>query len=290
MTVRRGGKVAVDNVSFDVGAGEVVALLGPNGAGKTTVMETIQGYLRPSSGTARTFGVDPSTSSTEVAHRWGVMPQNGGLPMGLTVVETLTLFSELHGSNADVNELMALVGLTSVAKRKWRRISGGQQQRLSLAISLCGGTDLLLLDEPTSAVDASGRDQILSLIQERQADGSAVLVTTHRFDDAEQVATRVVMLNHGQLVADDSLDALTTDREHIRFTASAGLNTQGMTDLVGPTTETEPGRYVVDAVPDPERVSLVVQSLSEQGVVAESLEAGRTSLEFRFRELTEPKT
>ncbi len=286
VTVSYGPVEAVGQVSFRVMPGTVVALVGPNGAGKTTLLETIQGYLIPDAGRVRVFGLDPAVDTSRLAHRWGVMPQQGGLPMGLTVGEAVRLFRDLHGSTAQVDNLLATVGLSSLANRKWRRTSGGEQQRLSLAIALCGGSDLLLLDEPTAAVDAAGREQVLELIATRAASGSAVLLTTHRFDDVERVADRVVMIANGHVVADSELDALTADRHHIRFTARPGIPTDSLSQRLGPVQETAPGRYEVQTAPDPASVTTLVSWLADQGIAPESVEAGRTSLEARFLELT----
>lgn len=286
LTVHRNQTRAVDDASFTVDIGQVVALVGPNGAGKTTIAETIEGYLQPTSGSVRVFDLSPTTDRSTLAARWGVMPQQGGLPMGLTVVETIELFAALHDSPADVGELLELTGLTSLADRRWRRLSGGEQQRLSLAIALCGGDDLLILDEPTAAVDPDGRARILALITERAKAGSTVLMTTHRFDDVEQVADHVIMMDRGRIVADESLSSLTADGDHIRFSAPADLDVSPLTELVGPTQQIRPGRFEVVAPADPANVGAVVNWLTARNITPEQLEAGRTSLEARFHELT----
>jgi len=286
VTLQHGDLTAVSEANFGVARGEVVALVGPNGAGKTTLMEAIQGYLRPSAGKVRVFGQNPATSRANIAGRWGVMPQNGGLPMGLTVGECVALFAELHGCSVEPSEILNLTGLAGLAKRRWRRLSGGEQQRLSLAIALCGGQDLMLLDEPTAAVDSAGRDLVLNLITQRAANGTSVLLTTHRFDDVERVASRVVMINQGRIVCNQSVDSLTVDTEHIRFTAPAELDTRRLAELVGPVTEKSPGRFEVTVAPEPANLAAVVSWLAGEGVAPELVTAGRTSLEARFRELT----
>jgi ABC-2 type transport system ATP-binding protein len=214
------------------------------------------------------------------------MPQQGGLPMGLTVAETIELFAALHDSPVDRNELLELTGLTSLASRRWRRLSGGEQQRLSLAIALCGGDDLLILDEPTAAVDPDGRARILALITERAKAGSTVLMTTHRFDDVEQVADHVIMMDRGRIVADESLSSLTADDDHIRFSAPTDLDVSELTELVGPTRQIRPGRFEVVVPAEPANVGAIVNWLTARDITPEQLEAGRTSLESRFHELT----
>ncbi len=293
LTVRHGTITAVDAISFDVQPGEIVALLGPNGAGKTTTLETIEGYRQPNGGSVRVFGLDPMTQRDQLAHRWGVMPQSGGLPMGLTVREAIDLFAALGGgARSSTDELLAATGLAALADRRWRRLSGGEQQRLSLAVALCGGSDLFLLDEPTSAVDQAGRQQVLDLIRQNSANGAGVLVTTHRFDDIERLADRIVILHQGSIAAQGTLDELTAGRDEITFVAEPGLPVKELADALGRTVTTlGDGRYRVEAAPTPETIAAVNAWLGARGLVASELRAGSRSLEEVFAELTdEPAT
>lgn len=286
VTVRRGTTDALRDVEVEIGTGEVVGVIGPNGAGKTTLLETIQGCLTPLTGTARVFGADPSVDTHRIAHRWSVMPQTSGLPMGLTAREAITLFRDLHGSTASVDEVLQTTGLTALAGRRWRSLSGGEQQRLSLAVALCGGTDLIMLDEPTAAVDVEGRDRILELITRLGSSGSTVLLTTHRFEDVDHVASRVVMLDHGRVVADGPIDDITSDREHVRFDAVPDLDLAPLEAALGPARETAPGKYEVDLPAGPASVAALARWLAEHSIEATSIESGRASLESRYRDLT----
>ncbi len=286
VTVKRGATTALAGADLVVGPGEVVGILGPNGAGKTTLLETIQGYLQPVSGAVRVFDTDPATDTHRIAARWGVMPQTSGLPMGLTVRESVQLFRALHGSDASIDEVLAMTDLADLANRRWRTLSGGEQQRLSLAVALCGGTDLLMLDEPTAAVDAEGRDRILELVARLGGAGSTILITTHRFEDLDHVASRIVMLDRGRVVADAAIDDLTSDRERVRFEASPGLDLTELSSVLGVGTETAPGVYQVDAPAGPSSVATLAGWLAERGIEARSIESGRASLEDRYRELT----
>jgi ABC-2 type transport system ATP-binding protein len=286
VTVHRGTTVALADADLAVSRGEVIGILGPNGAGKTTLLETIQGYLRPSTGEVRVFGADPATDTHRIADRWGVMPQTSGLPMGLTVRESVQLFRDLHGSTSSIADVLAMTDLTHLADRRWRSLSGGEQQRLSLAVALCGGTDLLMLDEPTAAVDVEGRDRILSLVAHLGGTGSTILITTHRFDDLDHVASRVVMLDRGRVVADAPIDELTSDRDRVRFEAAPGLDLTDLTTELGAGIETSPGVYQVDAPAGPASVATLAAWLAERGIEARSIESGRASLEDRYRELT----
>lgn len=291
LSVRYGDEPAVRSVTFDVEAGEVVALLGPNGAGKTTTLEAIQGYHSPASGAVSVFGLDPTSNRRTLAQRWGVMPQAGGIPMGLTVGEAIRLFGDLHGYTGDPEALASLVGLGSLSKRRWRRLSGGEQQRLSLALALCGGTDLLMLDEPTAAVDAHGRQQILQVIRERAGDGAGVLITTHRFDDVEAVADKVIILNHGSVVSAGSLESLTEGVSEIRFTGPVGLDVRELSEaLQFSVIEISHGSYLAEAPPDPTNVAAITTWLASRNQTIGQLQAGRRNLEDVFNELTRAST
>lgn len=286
VTIQRGETTALADVDMVIRKGDIVGILGPNGAGKTTMLESIQGYLTPNTGTVRVFGSDPTVDTHALASRWAVMPQSSGLPMGLTVTESIQLFRDLHGSTTSVSDVMAMTDLSALADRRWRSLSGGEQQRLSLAIALCGGTDLLMLDEPTAAVDVEGRDRILDLIAELGRSGSTILLTTHRFEDVDRLASRVVMIDRGRIVADAPLDELTSDREHVRFQAEAGLDLATLTGVLGAAVEVTPGSYRVEAAAGPSSVAALAGWLAEHDIEATAIESGRASLEDRYRSLT----
>lgn len=281
------GEPAVDGVSLRVGPGDVVALLGPNGAGKSTLLNAVEGYITPNRGSVRVLDHDPATQRHGISNRWGVMPQNGGLPMGVTVGEAVDLFAALHGAEERAYTILEATGLTALVKQKWRRLSGGEQQRLSLALALCGGTEVLILDEPTNAVDAAGRERILDLIAERADNGTAVLITTHRFDDVERVANRVVILDRGREVAHGTIEELTRTDDRIEFRAPPGLPIHDVAHPLGAdATEGPPGHYRINHPPTPTVVGLVNSWLAANGTMASSMLAGTRSLESVFLELT----
>src|SRR5947199_257283 len=204
LVVRYSSLVAVDRLSFTAEAGELVALLGPNGAGKTSTVETLEGYRRPSDGSVRVLGLDPVAQHAAVTPRIGVMLQSGGVYPGMRVIEALRLFAAFYDNPLDPEELLAKVGLTSVARTVWRRLSGGEQQRLSLALALIGRPAVAFLDEPTAGVDPAGRLAIREVIAGLRDAGVCVILTTHELEEAERLADRIVIIDHGRIVADGS--------------------------------------------------------------------------------------
>jgi ABC-2 type transport system ATP-binding protein len=198
---RYDGYPVLDRVELTVRPGEIVALLGPNGAGKTTTVEIIEGYRTPDEGSVRVFGLDPRRHSRRVKPRMGLMLQNGELYSQIRVREAVALFAAFYPLPLEPHALLQQVGLEGVASRRYRTLSGGERQRLNLALALVGRPELMILDEPTSAMDAAARHNTWDLLRELRQRGSAILMTTHLLEEAEQVADRIAILNHGRLVA-----------------------------------------------------------------------------------------
>ena len=283
------GVVAVDGLSFSTGAGEVLALLGPNGAGKTTTVETLEGYKSPTSGTVRVLDLDPVADHAQLTPRIGVMLQKGGVYPGIRPVEALRLFASFYESPEDPVGLLDRLGLTAVARTPWRRLSGGEQQRLSLALALVGRPEVAFLDEPTAGVDVAGRQVIRQVIAELRARGCCVLLATHELDEAERVADRVVIVDHGRLLAEGTPAELmsSTVRTTIDFGAPAGLDVAALSAaLAAPVVETRPGEYSVATEPAPATVAKLTAWLAEHDLALGDLRAGRQSLEDVFLRLT----
>jgi ABC-2 type transport system ATP-binding protein len=200
VTRRYGPVVALDDVSLTIDAGEVVALLGPNGAGKTTAISIMLGLRRPTSGTARLFGLPPT--DLRARSRCGVMLQESGTPELLTVREIVRLFGTYYPRRLAADEALRLGGLEELAGTRLDRLSGGQRQRLFFALALTGDPEVLFLDEPTAGMDVEGRRTFLSAIRQRVRDGSTIVLTTHYLEEADQLADRVVVFNRGVIVAD----------------------------------------------------------------------------------------
>jgi ABC-2 type transport system ATP-binding protein/sodium transport system ATP-binding protein len=202
--------VAVDNVSFTVAAGEVYGLLGPNGAGKTTTIRMILGLLRASSGQAMVAGFRSSEYPDEVKRRVGLVSASAGLYQQLNVREMLLFFADLYAvppaaAAEELRRLSRLLGLGEFLEQRCATLSTGQRQRVNLARALIHRPPVLLLDEPTLGLDVLGSQVIVEYIDHLRADGKAVILTTHRLEEAERLCGRFGLLHHGRLVTEGTL-------------------------------------------------------------------------------------
>src|SRR5919108_3280480 len=193
---------AVDDVSFTIEPGEVVAMLGPNGAGKTTSISVMLGLRNPTSGTARLFGLDPK--DLKARSRIGVMLQESGVPGMLRVTEMVDLFRSYYPHPLSTSEAIAMAGLQEKTRSLVKDLSGGQHQRLYLALAVCGNPDALFLDEPTVGMDVEGRRRFLEEVGALAARGRTVVLTTHYLEEADQLARRIIVIDRGKLIADSS--------------------------------------------------------------------------------------
>jgi ABC-2 type transport system ATP-binding protein len=291
LVVAYGQRVAVDGVSFEAAAGEVLGLLGPNGAGKTTTVETLEGYLRPSRGRALVLGRDPVADHSWLAGRVGVMLQGGGVYRAMSPARALRLFAAYYDRPRPPDELLELLGLAQVADTPWRALSGGEQQRLSLALALVGRPQVVFLDEPTSGVDPAGRVVVRQVVRQLSRDGACVVVTTHEMDEAERLADRLVVVDSGRVVASGTPAELTAQGPAgpIRFGAPAGLPVGELASALGaPVREEVPGEYVVDKPATPAAVAELTAWLARRDLPLADLRAGRQRLEDVFLSLTGP--
>ena len=193
---------ALRGVDLAIARGEVYALLGPNGAGKTTTVEILEGFRERSGGEALVLGRDPAAHDRELKARIGIVLQGTGVQPFLTVEETIDLYRGFFPRPRPCEEVLELVGLTEQRSRRVRKLSGGQQRRLDVAIGLAGDPELLFLDEPTTGFDPSARRGAWELVHNMRALGKTVLLTTHYMDEAEQLADRVGVLVEGRIVAE----------------------------------------------------------------------------------------
>lgn len=289
LVIRYGDLVAVDGVSFVAGQGEVTAVLGPNGAGKTSTIEALEGYRRPTSGQIRVLGLDPVADHRALVERVGVMLQSGGIYRAIRVEDAVRLFAAYYPDPLDPDDLISRVGLADRRRSPWRNLSGGEQQRLSLALALVGRPELVFLDEPAAGLDVSGRRLVHDLIRQLRTDGTTVLLATHDLAEAEALADRVVIIDRGRLVADGSPDeiARAAGPAELRFGAQPGLDTAAIAAHLGAeVTETNPGDYRVATEGDPATVAALTAWLAERNLTLDDLRAGRHRLEDVFVRLT----
>jgi ABC-2 type transport system ATP-binding protein len=198
---------AVDDVSFAVPAGQLLAMLGPNGAGKTTTLEMLEGFIAPTSGTVRVLGADPHRAGRAWRARIGLVLQSTSLDGELTVQDTLRLFARLYPAPRSVGEALELTALTEDASARVGTLSGGQRRRVDIAIGIIGRPEVLFLDEPTTGLDPEARRRTWVSVENLASAGTTVLLTTHYIDEADHLADRVIVLFGGRITVD------TTPRE-----------------------------------------------------------------------------
>ena len=285
---RYGDVVAVDGLDLQVERGQTLALLGPNGAGKTSTVEVCEGYRRPDGGSVRILGLDPVTDAEALRPRVGVMLQEGGVYPMAYPREVMHLYARYYADPLDPDRLLDHVGLAEVTRTRCRDLSGGQEQRLALALALVGRPDVVFLDEPTAGLDPAARRTTWEHVRHLQSEGATIVLTTHLLDEAEQLADRVAIIDRGRLVAEGTPDELTRGtHETLTFTADPDLDMTGLAVRLGVAVdEAGPGHYRVEAPGDPATVAAVATWLADQDIAIGELNAGKASLEDVFLRLT----
>ncbi|MEO8528753.1 MAG: ABC transporter ATP-binding protein [Pseudolysinimonas sp.] len=203
VTRRFGDVVAVDNLDLEIQPGQILGLLGPNGAGKSTVLALIQGLRRPTAGRVRLFGGDPTDYRSRI--HLGATPQETALPATLRVGEVIDFVGRHYLDPVPVDELAARFGLGDLLRRQTGALSGGQRRRVSVALAFAGRPKLVLLDEPTTGLDVSGRAELWDAVKREHNDGATVVLTSHYLEEIEALADRVVVIDRGIALADDTL-------------------------------------------------------------------------------------
>ncbi|MGI9155421.1 MAG: ABC transporter ATP-binding protein [Marmoricola sp.] len=294
LTMTYGDKVAVDDLSLSIERHRITAVLGPNGAGKTTTLETCEGYRRSQRGTVRVLGLDPVRDRRDLLPRIGVMLQAGGAWSGVRAMEMLRHIASLHAHPLDTGMLSERLGLAECGKTPYRRLSGGQQQRLGLAMAVVGRPELAFVDEPTAGMDPAARRTTWALMEELRDDGVTVVLTTHYLEEAERLADRVHIIDHGRLIASGSPLELTRGGRHatIRLVVTEPFPPQAPESLRGElgadteVTAVDEYSLLISGPADSTTLATVSRWCEQQGVLPESLNLGQRTLEDVFLELT----
>jgi ABC-2 type transport system ATP-binding protein len=280
---KRYGEVqALRDVSLIIQPGEVVAMLGPNGAGKTTSISLMLGTRKPTSGTARLFGMSPK--DLKARSRIGVMLQESGVPGMLRVEEIVDLFRSYYPAPLPTAAAIKMAGLEEKTRSLVKDLSGGQRQRLYLALALCGNPDALFLDEPTVGMDVEGRRLFLDEIGELAAKGRTVVLTTHYLEEADQLARRIIVIDHGKVIA-DSTPAEIKARvagKRMTFSTPSPSDESQLAGLPLKSIQVE-GRRVRLLTNEPEQV---LRELFRRGVEIHDLEVAGADLEEAFVAMT----
>jgi ABC-2 type transport system ATP-binding protein len=199
LTMSYADRQILKGVDFEVRAGEVFCLLGPNGAGKTTTVEILEGFRQRTGGTVSVLGMDPQAHPTRLRERIGIVLQECGFPRQARVAELIGIWRAYYPRPRGLDELLQVVELTQDRNAMVSRLSGGQRRRLDLALALAGDPDLIFLDEPTTGFDPESRRRCWTAIENLRALGKTIVLTTHYLDEAERLADRVAILQHGRI-------------------------------------------------------------------------------------------
>ncbi len=294
LVMRYGDKVAVDQLSLTVERSSITAVLGPNGAGKTTTLETAEGYRSPQAGRVRVLGLDPVRRRRELLPRIGVMLQGGGAWSGVRAHEMLRHIARLHAHPLDLDALSERLGLGDCGRTPYRRLSGGQQQRLGLAMAIVGRPEIVFVDEPTAGMDPAARRTTWELLRELRDAGVTVVLTTHYMDEAERLADRIHIIDHGRLIASGSPLELTRGggAATIRLVVTKPFPPDAQSSLraaLGALVEVtllDAMTIVVTGPADASSLAVVSRWCEENDVLPESLTLGQRTLEDVFLELT----
>jgi ABC-2 type transport system ATP-binding protein len=282
-----GQVTAVDEVSFAVERGEIFGILGPNGAGKTTTVECISGLRAPDGGTVRVLGLDPTGDRDEVRQRVGVQLQEAGLPDKLQVHETMKLFASFYRDPAEIDPLLARLGLADKAQARYKKLSGGQKQRLAIALALVGRPEVVVLDELTTGLDPHARRETWELVEQVRDAGVTVLLVTHFMEEAERLCDRLALIDHGRVVAVDTPAGLAerSGSQRMRFRPSEQLEESELLALPEVDSVTRHGAQL-ELTGGAELVQAVTSLLARRQIIALGLRIEQSSLDDAFISLT----
>ena len=288
---RYGRTVAVQDISLAIPPGQITAVLGPNGAGKTTSLEICEGFRRPDTGRVRVFGADPLRFDAVQRARVGIMLQSGGVWSSARPLETIRHIASLYRNPRSSDELIERLSLQRPGRTPFRRLSGGEQQRVKFACALVGRPELVFLDEPTAGLDPHARRAVWELIEEERQRGAAVVLSTHLMDEAERLADRILIVHQGLIAVEGTPQQLTarSAADHIVLATGVRVDTSDLLAALPRGTvisEQNPGRYSIETVVSPGVLGAVSAWCADNGIPQHAIAIQRHTLEDVFLALT----
>ena len=284
-----GSNQALRGTSFSVKAGERLALLGPNGAGKTTLIRTMCGRIRPDSGRVLLF--DRPIQEPSVLQQLGVIPQDLAIYPDLTARENLECFGRLHGLRSTrlkdrVDWALDWIGLTDRAHDLTSKFSGGMKRRVNIACGVLHKPRVLLLDEPTVGVDPQSRQRIFDMLDELHLQGTSIVLTTHHLDEAEQRSDRIVIVDHGQVIAEGELSELIANTTGTQRLVTMDISGLMVAAPVGVRWDQERNRYLASVDNVAEELPRILDRIQSAGGLVKDLEVHQPNLHDVFLYLT----
>jgi ABC-2 type transport system ATP-binding protein len=277
---------AVDDISFQIRAGQIFSMLGPNGAGKTTTVEILEGLRTPTSGTATIFGIDVTRDYSKLRTKVGILPQNFEPFDELRPHEAIEYWAGLFDmkvTKKDVNDLLDLVNLTERKNVNSKKLSGGEKRKLGIALSLINNPELLFLDEPTTGLDPKARRDLWRLVEDISKKGTTVFLTTHYLDEAEKLSDDVAIMMKGKIIARGSPSELIAKYGKLTVVVLVGVGKEGLKEITRRgITATEEGGDVLVPVSDPSEMRTVFQKLSALELKVKDMYTRRQTLEDVF--------
>jgi ABC-2 type transport system ATP-binding protein len=278
---RYGNLTALDNLSLSVNAGEILALLGPNGAGKTTAVSLLLNLVAADEGQVTLF--DRSPQELAARQRIGVMLQSAELPETLRVCELIALTQSYYPNKRPLAEVCHMAGIADLLKRPYGKLSGGQQRRVQFALAICAKVEILFLDEPTVGLDIEAREAMWETLRTLVAEGCAIVLTTHYLEEAEALADRVMVIAHGAVVAEGSVEAIRSRVSLRRIRCVTQLSAATVGKWPGIDSVILDGQYLTIQTQDAEAVT---RQLLNEDKTLDQLEIKRAGLAEAFMELT----
>ncbi|MCS7289741.1 MAG: ABC transporter ATP-binding protein [Roseiflexus sp.] len=281
---------ALKGVSLDVRRGEIFGLLGPNGAGKTTLLSCIEGLYRPDTGAIFVAGIDVLRDPQHARRKLGIQLQSTALIDGLTALELIEVYAalyEVYLSRSQILDLLERFGLIDQAHRRAKQMSGGQRQRLALAIALSTDPEIVLLDEPTGALDPAARREVWRMIRALKDQGRTIVITTHSIDEAEALCGRVAIIDEGRIVACDSPHRLIAANVQPVLKATVELPLEALPSLPGATQMRYVGEHLEIETVSPEATLQALYAAAQQhGRLVRDIAVRQPNLEDVYLKLT----